>query len=166
MQALGGGLGEACKAAGTLLVVDTVAALGGVPFLADAWGIDAAYTGSQKCLSAPPGAAPLFLGERAMAKLKGRQSKPATYNLDLNLIGDYWGWFGKRRWGGEWTGWGDLQGSAVAARTAAPSGVPLSSPHVCLLLCPPPTRRLLQLPSHRHGVHVVRDARGAGDRGG
>lgn len=95
-QALGGGLGAACKAAGTLLVVDTVASLGGVPFLADAWGVDAAYTGSQKCLSAPPGAAPLVLNERALAKLRGRKTKPATYNLDLNLIGDYWGWFGKR----------------------------------------------------------------------
>lgn len=52
-QALGGGLGAACREAGTLLVVDTVASLGGVPFLADAWGVDAAYTGSQKCLSAP-----------------------------------------------------------------------------------------------------------------
>ncbi|GBF98320.1 alanine-glyoxylate transaminase [Raphidocelis subcapitata] len=89
--ALGDGLGEACRAAGTLLVVDAVASLGGVPFLGDEWGVDAAYTGSQKCLSAPPGAAPLFLGERALAKLRGRASKPATYNLDLNLIGDYWG---------------------------------------------------------------------------
>jgi alanine-glyoxylate transaminase/serine-glyoxylate transaminase/serine-pyruvate transaminase len=42
------------------------------------------------------GAAPLLLSERALRKLKGRKTKPATYNLDLNLIGDYWGWFGKR----------------------------------------------------------------------
>lgn len=69
----------------------------GVPFCADAWGVDASYSGSQKCLSAPPGAAPLFFGERAVAKLKARKVKPATYNLDLNLIGDYWGWWGKRR---------------------------------------------------------------------
>ncbi|KIZ02593.1 Serine--pyruvate aminotransferase [Monoraphidium neglectum] len=95
-QALGDGLGAACRAAGALLIVDTVASLGGVPFLGDAWGVDAAYTGSQKCLSAPPGAAPLFLGPRAIEKLRGRGTKPATYNLDLNLIGDYWGWFGKR----------------------------------------------------------------------
>jgi alanine-glyoxylate transaminase/serine-glyoxylate transaminase/serine-pyruvate transaminase len=46
-QALGSGLGDACRAAGALLIVDTVAALGGVPFLGDAWGVDAAYTGSQ-----------------------------------------------------------------------------------------------------------------------
>jgi hypothetical protein len=55
-QALGNGLGAACRAAGALLVVDSVAALGGVPFLADEWGVDAGYSGSQKCLSAPPGA--------------------------------------------------------------------------------------------------------------
>lgn len=55
-QALGDGLGEACKAAGTLLVVDTVASLGGVPLFADKWGIDCIYSGSQKCLSGPPGA--------------------------------------------------------------------------------------------------------------
>lgn len=92
-QALGDGLGDACKAAGTLLVVDTVAALGGVPCFADAWGIDAIYSGSQKCLSAPPGAAPLFFSQRAVDKLKNRKTKPATYNLDMNLIGDYWGWW-------------------------------------------------------------------------
>lgn len=91
-QALGGGLGEACREAGTLLVVDTVAALGGVPLFADEWGIDCIYSGSQKCLSAPPGASPFFLSERAVAKLRARKTKVASYNLDLTLIGDYWGW--------------------------------------------------------------------------
>ncbi|KAF6263065.1 pyridoxal phosphate-dependent transferase [Scenedesmus sp. NREL 46B-D3] len=95
-QALGDGLGEACRAAGTLLVVDTVASLGGVPLFADKWGIDAIYSGSQKCLSGPPGAAPFFLSERALEKLRSRKTKPQTYNLDMNLIGDYWGWFGSR----------------------------------------------------------------------
>lgn len=86
-------IGEACRAHGSLLVVDTVASLGGVPFYADEWLVDAGYSGSQKVLSAPPGAAPLFFGERALAKLKARKTPPATYNLDLNLIGTYWGWF-------------------------------------------------------------------------
>ena len=54
-QALGDGLGQACEEAGTLLVVDSVAAMGGVPLFADEWGIDAIYSGSQKCLSGPPG---------------------------------------------------------------------------------------------------------------
>ena len=70
--------------------------MGGVPFFGDAWCVDAAYAGSQKVLSAPPGAAPLFLGERAAAKLKARATKPTSYNLDLNLIGAYWGWSGPR----------------------------------------------------------------------
>ncbi|KAL4431336.1 hypothetical protein ABPG75_006592 [Micractinium tetrahymenae] len=86
------GVGELCRARGALLLVDTVAALGGVPFLADAWGVDAVYTGSQKCLSAPPGAAPLMLGPRAVARLRGRTTKVVSYNWDLNLVGNYWGW--------------------------------------------------------------------------
>jgi len=90
------GLGEVCKRTGTLLLVDTVCSLGGVPLFADAWGIDCIYSGSQKCLSGPPGAAPFFMSERAMEKLQSRKSKPATFNLDMNLIGDYWGWYGKR----------------------------------------------------------------------
>ena len=52
------GIGELCQKNGTLLIVDTVCSLGGIPFFADAWGIDMAYSGSQKCLSAPPGAPP------------------------------------------------------------------------------------------------------------
>lgn len=92
-QALGGGLGEACHAAGTLLVVDTVASLGGVPLLADEWGIDCIYSGSQKCLGGPPGASPFMMSQRAVDKLLARKTKPATYNLDMNLIAGYWGWF-------------------------------------------------------------------------
>jgi hypothetical protein len=65
------------------------ASLGGVPFFMDKWGVDCMYSGSQKCLSAPPGGAPFAMSERAMEKLKGRKTKPATFNLDMNLIGDY-----------------------------------------------------------------------------
>lgn len=46
--------------------------------------------------SGAPGAAPFMMSERAMAKMKGRKSAPHTYNLDMNLIGDYWGWWNKR----------------------------------------------------------------------
>jgi alanine-glyoxylate transaminase/serine-glyoxylate transaminase/serine-pyruvate transaminase len=49
------------------------------------------YSGSQKCLSAPPGGAPFAMSARALEKLRGRKTKPATYNLDMNLIGDYVG---------------------------------------------------------------------------
>lgn len=90
------GLGELCRANGTLLMVDTVCSLGGVPFFADKWEVDVMYTGSQKCLSAPPGSAPMFFNERALAKLKSRKTKVRSYNWDLNLVGDYWGWFGSR----------------------------------------------------------------------
>ena len=69
------GVGEACRANGTLLLVDTVCSLGGVPLYADAWGVDAIYSGSQKCLSAPPGAAPLMLNDRALQKVKDRKTK-------------------------------------------------------------------------------------------
>ncbi|KXZ49207.1 hypothetical protein GPECTOR_22g797 [Gonium pectorale] len=90
------GVGELCRQTGTLLLVDVVCSLAGVPIFTDAWGIDCVYGGSQKCLSGPPGASPFFLSERAMEKLQKRKTPPATYNLDMNLIGDYWGWFGKR----------------------------------------------------------------------
>eukprot|EP00889_Picochlorum_renovo_P004271 jgi/Picre1/31301/NNA_006654.t1 len=52
--------------------------------------------GSQKCLSAPPGAAPLFLSQRALDKIKSRKTKVRSYYLDMNLVGDYWGWYGSR----------------------------------------------------------------------
>ncbi|KAK9843347.1 hypothetical protein WJX74_010741 [Apatococcus lobatus] len=90
------GLGELCRANGTLLLVDTVCTLGGIPLHADDWGIDAIYSGSQKVLGAPPGAAPLFFSERAFQKLRNRKTPVASYYFDLNLVGDYWGWFNKR----------------------------------------------------------------------
>lgn len=90
------GLGDLCKANGTLLLVDTVCSLGGVPFYFDAWGVDAVYSGSQKVLGGPPGAAPLAFSDRAMDKLHSRKTKVRSYYFDMNLVGDYWGWFDKR----------------------------------------------------------------------
>eukprot|EP00241_Pyramimonas_parkeae_P006149 CAMPEP_0114247370 /NCGR_PEP_ID=MMETSP0058-20121206/12987_1 /TAXON_ID=36894 /ORGANISM="Pyramimonas parkeae, CCMP726" /LENGTH=393 /DNA_ID=CAMNT_0001360673 /DNA_START=124 /DNA_END=1305 /DNA_ORIENTATION=+ len=90
------GVGELCKATDTLLIVDTVCTLGGVPFHGDKWGVDVCYSGAQKALSAPPGASPMFMSEKAMNKLQSRKSVVATYNADMKLIGDYWGWYGKR----------------------------------------------------------------------
>lgn len=90
------GLGEACRGAGTLLLVDTVCSQGGVPFFFDEWGVDAVYTGSQKCLSAPPCGAPIALSERAVHKLQNRKTPVQSYYFDLNLVGNYWGWFGAR----------------------------------------------------------------------
>eukprot|EP00894_Picocystis_sp_ML_P002433 jgi/Pico_ML_1/52950/g3583.t2 len=91
------GIGEVCKANNCLLIVDTVCTFAGVPFYFDNWGVDVMYSGSQKALSCPPGAAPFIMSENAMRKLKNRKTPPATYNLDMNLIGAYWGWFGNQR---------------------------------------------------------------------
>jgi alanine-glyoxylate transaminase/serine-glyoxylate transaminase/serine-pyruvate transaminase len=90
------GLGDLCQKNDTLLLVDTVCSLGGVPLFADDWKIDAIYSGAQKCLSAPPASAPLFLSERALQKIKNRKTKVRSYYLDMNLVGDYWGWYGSR----------------------------------------------------------------------
>ncbi|CAL5222062.1 g4362 [Coccomyxa viridis] len=95
-QALGG-VAEACRKHDTILVVDTVCSLGAVPFYGDAWGVDCMYSGSQKVLGAPPGAAPFMLGERGFKKLKNRKTKVASWYFDLNMILDYWGCFGPKR---------------------------------------------------------------------
>ncbi|GBG90737.1 hypothetical protein CBR_g51244 [Chara braunii] len=74
-----------------LFALDTVCTLGGVPLFVDSQGVDVAYSGSQKCLSAPPGQSPLTLSSRATAKLANRKTKVASYYFDLNLVGEYWG---------------------------------------------------------------------------
>ncbi len=85
------GVAELCRDHDCLLLVDTVTSLGGVPLFIDAWGIDAAYSGSQKCLSCPPGIAPLTFNERAEEKLRRRKSKVANWYLDLTQVSKYWG---------------------------------------------------------------------------
>lgn len=78
-------------AAGALFVVDTVTSLGGHPVRVDAWGIDACYSGTQKCLSCPPGLSPVTFGPRAMEALRGRKSKVQSWYLDLTMLAQYWG---------------------------------------------------------------------------
>lgn len=77
--------------AGALLLVDTVTSLGGVPIDLDAFGIDATYSGTQKCLSCPPGLAPVSFSERAMHAVRARRTPVASWYMDLTLIGQYWG---------------------------------------------------------------------------
>ncbi|MBU6401407.1 MAG: alanine--glyoxylate aminotransferase family protein [Verrucomicrobia bacterium] len=77
--------------AGALLLLDTVTSLGGCPVRVDAWGIDAVYSGTQKCLSCPPGLAPVSLSPRAMAVATGRKRKVQSWYLDVNLLAAYWG---------------------------------------------------------------------------
>jgi len=81
---------------GALTIVDAVTSLGGVPVAVDSWGIDAIYSGSQKCLSCTPGLSPVSFNERAVAKIKARTHKVPSWFLDLNLVMGYWGGTAKR----------------------------------------------------------------------
>jgi alanine-glyoxylate transaminase/serine-glyoxylate transaminase/serine-pyruvate transaminase len=85
-----GGLGQLCHDHGALLVVDTVTSLGGVPVDVDGWGADAVYSGTQKCLSCPPGLAPFTLSPRALEVVKARATKVQSWYLDASMIADYW----------------------------------------------------------------------------
>ena len=85
------GVAELCQRNNCLLLIDTVTSLGGVPLFLDHWGVDVAYSGTQKCLSCPPGVAPLTLGERAVRKLHDRKTKVQSWYFDLSLIAKYWG---------------------------------------------------------------------------
>ena len=76
---------------GAMIAIDTVTSLAGVPVEIDGWDIDAVYSGTQKCLSCPPGLAPASFGERAMAKIKARKTKVQSWYLDLTMIEKYWG---------------------------------------------------------------------------
>lgn len=85
------GLGEVCRRTGSLLLVDAVTSLGGVPLDVDAWGIDAAYSVSQKCLACPSGLSPITLGARALDALERRKRKVQSFYFDTALLADYWG---------------------------------------------------------------------------
>lgn len=82
---------KAAHAADALLLVDCVTSLGGVELKIDDWGIDLAYSGTQKCLSCPPGLAPVTFGERALERFDQRQSKVQSWYLDIGMIRKYWG---------------------------------------------------------------------------
>ncbi len=77
--------------AGALLVVDAVTSLGGVPVEVDAWEIDACYSGTQKCLSCPPGLAPVTFSARALERMDARTTRPVSWYLDVGLLRGYWG---------------------------------------------------------------------------
>lgn len=79
------------KQYGCLSIVDAVTSLGGIPVLVDDWGIDAIYSGSQKCLSATPGLSPVSFSKRATRKIKKRKTPVQSWFLDLNLVMQYWG---------------------------------------------------------------------------
>ena len=79
-----------------LVIVDAVTSLGGIPLKLDEWGVDAVYSGSQKCLSCTPGLSPVSFSPRAVERIKARKSKVQSWFLDLNLVMGYWGGSAKR----------------------------------------------------------------------
>ena len=79
-----------------LSLVDAVTSLAGIPLLVDEWGIDAIYSGTQKCLSCVPGLSPISFSERAFERIKNRKSKIQSWFLDQTLMMGYWSGEGKR----------------------------------------------------------------------
>jgi len=84
-------IGRMVRETGALYLVDTVTSLGGIPVAVDEWGADIVYSGTQKCLSCPPGLAPLSLSENAWKAVEARKSKVPNWYLDLTMIANYWG---------------------------------------------------------------------------
>jgi alanine-glyoxylate transaminase / serine-glyoxylate transaminase / serine-pyruvate transaminase len=84
------GLADLVHARGALLAVDTVTSLGGHDVRVDDWGIDACYSGTQKCLSCPPGLAPVTFGERALARMDTRKTKVQSWYLDVSMLRKYY----------------------------------------------------------------------------
>ncbi|HEY7119446.1 MAG TPA: alanine--glyoxylate aminotransferase family protein [Tepidisphaeraceae bacterium] len=84
-------IGAACRANGALFVIDCVTSLGGAAVEVDQWGVDAAYSGTQKCLSCPPGLSPVTMSARAMERIAARKAKVQSWYLDLSMIKNYWG---------------------------------------------------------------------------
>ena len=74
-----------------LTIVDAVTSFGGIELDVDGWGLDAVYSGSQKCLSCAPGLSPVTFGPRAVEAIKNRTTKPQSWFLDMNLVMGYWG---------------------------------------------------------------------------
>jgi len=84
-------LSQVAQEAGALFLVDMVTSLGGMPVDVARNRIDAAYSGTQKCISCPPGLSPIALSPRAVDKLKGRKTPVLSWYLDLGMVGSYWG---------------------------------------------------------------------------
>jgi alanine-glyoxylate transaminase/serine-glyoxylate transaminase/serine-pyruvate transaminase len=84
-------LGALCHETDTLLLLDTVTSLGGVPVEVDPWGVDAVYSCSQKCLGCPPGLAPISFSPRAVEAINRRKAKVQSFYLDMSMVQRYWG---------------------------------------------------------------------------
>ena len=84
------GLADLAHDRGALFLIDCVTSLAGVPVEVDAWGVDIAYSGTQKCLGAPPGLAPVTFNERALDMVRARESTVANWYLDIRSVLRYW----------------------------------------------------------------------------
>ena len=84
-------IAKAAKKAGSLVILDCVTSLGGLPLRIDDWGSDAAYSGTQKCLSCPPGLSPISFSKEAVMKATERKSKVQSWYLDIGLLAGYYG---------------------------------------------------------------------------
>ena len=84
-------LREVANEVGALLLMDCVTSIAGTPLKLDEWGVDAAYSGTQKCLSCPPGLSPISFSEEASDCLSARSRKVQSWYLDLSMISNYWG---------------------------------------------------------------------------
>jgi alanine-glyoxylate transaminase/serine-glyoxylate transaminase/serine-pyruvate transaminase len=84
-------LGQLCHEFDTLLLLDTVTSLAGVPVAIDDWGVDAVYSGTQKCLSCPPGLAPVSFSPRAVEAINRRKARVQSWYLDMTMVQRYWG---------------------------------------------------------------------------
>jgi alanine-glyoxylate transaminase/serine-glyoxylate transaminase/serine-pyruvate transaminase len=85
------GIAAAARDAGALVVLDCVTSLGGLPVPLDDWGIDAAYSATQKCLSCPPGLSPVSFSDRAVTRARSRALPVHSWYLDINLLAGYFG---------------------------------------------------------------------------
>jgi alanine-glyoxylate transaminase / serine-glyoxylate transaminase / serine-pyruvate transaminase len=83
-------LGKLCHEFDVLLILDTVTSLGGVPVALDDWEVDGAYSGTQKCLSCPPGLAPVSFSPRAVEAINRRRTKVQSWYLDMSMVQRYW----------------------------------------------------------------------------
>ncbi|MGH0034701.1 MAG: pyridoxal-phosphate-dependent aminotransferase family protein [Myxococcota bacterium] len=84
-------IARAAREAGAFVVLDCVTSLAGLPVRLDDWGVDAAYSGTQKCLSCPPGLSPVSFSERAVAHVRGRRRPVQSWYLDVTLLAGYYG---------------------------------------------------------------------------
>ena len=84
-------ISEVVKKSGALLLVDAVTSLAGMEVDVDGWEIDACYSGTQKCLSCPPGLAPVTFSPKAEEIIGGRKNKVVSWYLDMNMVRQYWG---------------------------------------------------------------------------